>query len=129
MLLVLAAALASCCQTPQRSVAEPAPEPAIPAATMAPPIVPPSPSPAAEQQVAEPVAVEVSAGEGDVVCHKGDDVRIIGIHMLNNGRCMLVYNNTLTGSGTENTLADKAACEQQRGRMVENFMRSGFVCE
>lgn len=129
MLVVLAAALASCCQTPQRSVAEPVPAPEIPAVTTSPPVAQPIPPTAAEQQVAEPAAVEVSAAEGDVVCRKGGEVRIIGIHMLNNGRCMLVYNNAISGSGTENTLTDKAACELQRGRMVKNFVRSGFICE
>ncbi len=71
----------------------------------------------------------IEAGEGDVVCRKGGDVRIIGIHKLKEGRCVLVYDNRLSGNGTENALPDLAACETQQQRMVDNFLRSGFLCE
>jgi hypothetical protein len=85
---------------------------------------------AAEMPVAPaPLLPEGVVGEGDVVCRKDGDVRTIRIHMLENGRCLLVYNNNLSGNGTENTLVNRAACEQQQQRMKKNFINSGFRCE
>jgi hypothetical protein len=122
----MAVAVTACCQCPQREVAEAVPL-AAPAQAAAVAVVPV----AVEQkvEVAAPVVPEVSVAEGDVVCRKGGEVRVIAIHLLNNGRCTLVYNNAVSGSGTENTLANRAACELQRSRMTKNFVRSGFVCE
>jgi hypothetical protein len=126
VLVVMAVAVTACCQCPQREVAEAVPL-AAPAQAAAVAVVPV----AVEQkvEVAAPVVPEVSVAEGDVVCRKGGEVRVIAIHLLNNGRCTLVYNNAVSGSGTENTLANRAACELQRSRMTKNFVRSGFVCE
>jgi hypothetical protein len=125
VLLIMAVALAACCQCPQRSPEAPAQ--ALPPAattTTTPAVVIVEKATTATEMV-EPI---VSTGEGDVVCRKGGDERTVTIHELKNGRCMLVYNNTVSGNGTENTLPDRAACELQQQRMKNNFVRSGFSC-
>jgi hypothetical protein len=122
VLLVMAVALAACCQCPPRSQDDPALVVTPAATTIVTPVV------VTEENAAE-VVPAVSTGEGDVVCRKGGDVRTVSIHELKNGRCMLVYNNTVSGSGTENTLPDRAACELQQQRMKKNFVRSGFTCD
>lgn len=75
-----------------------------------------------------PATVEEATLEGFVVCRHDGDVRIIGIRELDNGKCMLLYDNRLSGSGTQNVLPNKAACELQQLRMKQNFVRAGFGC-
>lgn len=119
LLLAMAALLASCCPG--------SPRPAEPAVAVAPLEVLPEVKPIAEVS-AEPPAAVVSM-EGAVTCRKEGDVRIVAIQPLKEGKCALLYDNHLSGSGTQNVLPNLAACELQQRRMRENFVRSGFVCE
>ena len=113
--------LASCCSVvePARSVSE------VAVATPA-----PAPEPSAAELADEVIAASLSdSAEGRVVCRKGEDVRDVRIITLKDERCVLVYDNELSGNGTKNALANRAACELQQRRMIENFIRSGFKCE
>jgi hypothetical protein len=129
VLLLLALALAACCRCPERSPEPPAEAlgapPAVTPLAVTAEVTAPEEAPVA----AAPLLPEVVAGEGDVLCRKDGDVRTVSIHMLENGRCLLVYNNNLSGNGTENTLVNRAACELQQQRMKKNFANSGFRCE
>lgn len=113
--------LSGCCLSPERQPELPA-EPAVPPVTEAsePEVGPAQPS------------LSISAAEateGFIVCRRDGDVRIIGVRELSGGKCLLVYDNRLSGSGTQNTLEDLQACELQQQRMQKNFVRSGFSCE
>ncbi len=118
--LVMGALLASCCQ-----VSSPPAAPPVTAAAEVSPAI----EPVQEVQLSLPPETAPAVTEGAVVCRKDGDVRIIGIQELKSGKCVLVYDNRLSGNGTQNALANRPACELQQQRMKENFVRSGFVCE
>ncbi len=80
------------------------------------------------EPVPMPATVDEAVIEGFVVCRLDGDVRIIGIQELGDGKCMLLYDNRLSGNGTQNVLPNKAACELQQLRMKQNFVRTGFEC-
>ncbi|MEN8170326.1 MAG: hypothetical protein ABFS08_08910 [Pseudomonadota bacterium] len=119
LIIVLAMGfLASCCHVVEPDngamAAEPAPAPEVSADVVADELI---------------AAAMGDSAEGRIVCTKGDDVRDVRIVTLKDERCVLVYDNQLSGSGTKNALANRAACELQQKRMIENFIRSGFSCE
>lgn len=126
LLLALSTLLAACCV----SQTAPADEKAAKAL----PVPPLAESEAASGDTvvpavaAEPAVVKVEK-EGRVVCRKDGDIRIVDIQLLADGSCVLFYDNRLSGSGTENALSSRAACEIQQQRMRENFVRSGFACD
>lgn len=120
LLFAMAALLASCCSGSPRPV-----EPAVAAVPVE--AVLPEVKPVADVSVEPPAAV--ASVEGTVTCRKDGDVRIVAIQPLKEGKCTLLYDNRLSGSGTQNALPNRAACELQQRRMTENFVRSGFRCE
>lgn len=75
-----------------------------------------------------PADVDGVLANGGVVCRKQEDLRSIEIQDVEGGKCLLRYNNHQSGSGTQNLLSSRAACELQQQRMKENFLRSGFAC-
>ena len=81
------------------------------------------------EPVPMPATIEEAALEGFVVCEREGDVRIIGMQELADGKCMLLYDNRLSGDGTQNLLPNTAACELQQLRMKQNFVRAGFKCK
>jgi len=74
-------------------------------------------------------AQDLETSVGAIVCRNDGDVRIMRIQPLDDGGCVLVYDNRLSGSGAQNALPNREACERQQQRMQQNFVRSGFRCE
>ena len=117
---VVVLSLVGCCTPPPPKAGEPS--------------VPSSEGPPSEvEQKVEPVVmpatIDEAASEGFLVCRRDGDVRIVGIRELKDGKCLLVYDNRLSGNGTQNVLPNLPACELQQLRMKQNFTRSGFRCE
>lgn len=89
-------------------------------------------TPAVEEKVEVvpmPATIDEAIAEGFLICERDEDVRIVGVRELESGKCLLVYDNQLSGNGTQNILPNKDACELQQMRMRQNFTRSGFQCK
>lgn len=133
-LLMVSLLLAACCRFPgpasQQSVVAPVETAGAAAAPDAASDAPAAPAPVVTQPpLGTPVEESAeSLGDGALVCRKDADVRTVEIHMLEDGRCMLVYDNRMSGNGTQNALASRVDCETQQQRMKQNFLRSGFSC-
>ncbi len=116
-IVLLLMAISGCCTPPPAKEVQ-----ACPCEEVAPAVK------AEPEPVPMPATIEEAALEGFVVCEREGDVRIIGISELSDSKCMLLYDNRLSGNGTQNVLPNKAACELQQLRMKQNFVRAGFGC-
>ena len=118
LIVILLLALSGCCTPPPPKEVQVCPcEETAPEVKTEPKTVP------------MPATIDDAVTEGFVVCRRDADVRIIGIQELGDGKCMLLYDNRLSGHGTQNVLPNKAACELQQLRMKQNFVRAGFSCQ
>lgn len=120
-LILLVVSLAGCCTPPPsgEDVAEVTPVPDVA-----------EPAPPVEAQAPVSLTVdEAMATEGFVVCRRDEDVRFVEVQELKDGRCMLLYGNQQSGTGTQNILENIETCRLQQQRMKQNFVRAGFECE